>query len=112
MAQFIIEDLDSEVIERLKVLAQRNGRSLQAELKHILETAASSTLSKEEIILKKAEKMRQQITNHAASKGIEIKPIEKKSDANEVIQGFRELRNKIPLDGMSIREMREEGRRF
>lgn len=112
MAQFLIEDLDSEVIERLQVLAQKNGRSLQAELKHILEKAASSSLSKDEIILKKTEKMRQQIINHAAYKGIEIKPIEKKSDANEIIQGFRELRNKIPLDGMSIREMREEGRRF
>lgn len=40
MTQMIVEDLDPAVIERLELLAKENGRSLQAELKHILETAA------------------------------------------------------------------------
>ena len=31
MAQVIIEDLDSEVIEKLQVLAEKNARSLQVE---------------------------------------------------------------------------------
>lgn len=39
MAQVIIEDLDPLVIEKLEVLAQEHGRSLQAELKHIIEAA-------------------------------------------------------------------------
>ncbi|MFB2877201.1 FitA-like ribbon-helix-helix domain-containing protein [Floridanema aerugineum] len=110
MAQVIIEDLDSEVIEKLQMLAQRNGRSLQAELKHILETAASSTLSKEEIILKKAEKMRQQIAYHAGQDISELPPI----DREKALQKLAELKEikKISSTGMSIREMREEGRRF
>lgn len=44
MSQRIVEDLDPAVIERLELLAKENGRSLQAELKHILETAAQSKI--------------------------------------------------------------------
>lgn len=110
MAQFIIEDLDSEVIEKLNLLAQKNGRSLQAELKYILEKAASSSLSKDEIILKKAEKMRQQIAHHAGQDISELSPINRE----KALQKLAELKEikKISSTGMSIREMREEGRRF
>jgi hypothetical protein len=38
MTQMILEDLDPAVIERLELLAKEHGRSLQAELKHIIET--------------------------------------------------------------------------
>ncbi|OGI67475.1 MAG: hypothetical protein A2W18_01785 [Candidatus Muproteobacteria bacterium RBG_16_60_9] len=47
MAQVLVRDLDDKVVERLKVRAQRRGRSLQVELKTILEQAASSDLDLE-----------------------------------------------------------------
>lgn len=40
MSQVIIEDLDPTIVERLKVRAQQQGRTLVAELKAILEAAA------------------------------------------------------------------------
>ena len=42
MAQIIVEDLDPVVIEKLEALAKEHGRSLQAELKYILEGAAQA----------------------------------------------------------------------
>jgi plasmid stability protein len=41
MASVLVRDLDPAVVERLKVRAQENHRSLQKELKAILETAAA-----------------------------------------------------------------------
>lgn len=40
MAQVLVRDLDTEVLERLKNRAHLHGRSLQGELKAILEAAA------------------------------------------------------------------------
>ncbi len=40
MSQLVIENLDHIVIEKLKILAQHQGRTLEAELKAILEAAA------------------------------------------------------------------------
>lgn len=40
MAQIIVENLDPDVIEKLEALAKKNGRSLQEELKYILQQAA------------------------------------------------------------------------
>jgi plasmid stability protein len=40
MAQVLIRELDEDVVARLKERAQRNGRSLEAELRGILEQAA------------------------------------------------------------------------
>jgi plasmid stability protein len=40
MAQILVRDLDPEVVERLKNRAKRDGRSLQAEVKLVLEQAA------------------------------------------------------------------------
>ena len=40
MGQVLVRDLDPEVIEHLKQRARRNNRSLQAELRAILEQAA------------------------------------------------------------------------
>jgi plasmid stability protein len=41
MASVLVRDLDPAVVERLKVRAEENRRSLQKELKAILETAAA-----------------------------------------------------------------------
>lgn len=40
MAQILVRDLDEEVVDRLKARARGQGRSLQAEVKSILEQAA------------------------------------------------------------------------
>lgn len=41
MARVLVRDLDPAVVERLKARAQDHGRSLQKELKAILEEAAA-----------------------------------------------------------------------
>jgi plasmid stability protein len=40
MAQVLVRQLDDKVVERLKCRAKENGRSLQSEVKTILEEAA------------------------------------------------------------------------
>ena len=45
MAQVLVRDLDSVVVERLKVRARQHGRSLQGEAKAILEAAAPISMS-------------------------------------------------------------------
>ena len=41
MAQILVRDLDKDVVERLKKRAKEEGRSLQSEVKLILEQAAA-----------------------------------------------------------------------
>ena len=43
MAQILVRDLDTVLVRRLKTRARRDGRSLQAEVKTILEQAARET---------------------------------------------------------------------
>ncbi len=46
MAQILVRDLDAKTVERLKKHARENGRSLQSEVKKILEDSSSKmTLS-------------------------------------------------------------------
>jgi plasmid stability protein len=40
MAQVLVRDLKADVVARLKARAKRNGRSLQTELKEILQAAS------------------------------------------------------------------------
>ncbi|MEH2451836.1 FitA-like ribbon-helix-helix domain-containing protein [Nostoc sp.] len=42
MAQILVEDLDPIILEKLETLAKQHGRSLQEELKHILQQAAET----------------------------------------------------------------------
>lgn len=42
MPQLLIRDLDAGTVERLKLRAQRHGRSLQGEVKAILEARQPS----------------------------------------------------------------------
>lgn len=46
MTDFLIRDIEPDVLERLKARAAKNSRSLQAEIKHTLKQAVK--LSKEE----------------------------------------------------------------
>ena len=45
MSQLLVRDLDTETVERLKLRAQRHGRSLQGEVKVILQAAATFSMS-------------------------------------------------------------------
>jgi plasmid stability protein len=45
MAQVLVRDLDNVVVERLKIRARQHGRSLQGEVKAILEAAAPLSMS-------------------------------------------------------------------
>jgi antitoxin FitA len=44
VSQVLVRDLDQPILERLKARARRHGRSLQAELKEILEAASEADL--------------------------------------------------------------------
>jgi len=43
MAQFIVRDLEEEVKVRLKRLAERHGRSMEEEIRHILRNATKDS---------------------------------------------------------------------
>ena len=45
MAQLLVRDLDSGTVDRLKLRAQRHGRSLQGEVKAILQAAATFSMT-------------------------------------------------------------------
>lgn len=45
MTQVVLEDLDPIVIEKLQVLAQRHNRSLEEEVKAILEQVAEAEIT-------------------------------------------------------------------
>ena len=45
MPQLLVRDLDIGTVERLKQRAQRHGRSLQGEVKAILQAAATFSMS-------------------------------------------------------------------
>ncbi|MDE0149912.1 MAG: hypothetical protein F4092_08040 [Rhodospirillaceae bacterium] len=47
MATLTIRNLDDKTVERLKHQARQNGRSLQAEVRHILNNAAQTLTKKE-----------------------------------------------------------------
>jgi plasmid stability protein len=106
MVNFFVEDLDSGIMERLQARAQQHGRSLQAEVKAILqqviEKEPKSNLSTDAIIKQKSALMLQQIESHAQKMNKQI----------DTQKGLKELRKDISLGGLSIREAREEGRRY
>lgn len=48
MAQILVRDLDAETVEQLKALAEKNKRSLEAEVRLILEDVAKREARREE----------------------------------------------------------------
>ena len=64
-----IRDLSQAVLEKLKARARRNDRSLQAELKSILEEAASSDWSGTRAL---AAKLRKSLARRAHSDSAEL----------------------------------------
>jgi plasmid stability protein len=69
MAQVLVRDLDSELIERLKSQARRHGRSLQGEVKAILESAASYSMMEARHI---AEQWRQRLAGQMVSDSADL----------------------------------------
>jgi plasmid stability protein len=50
MAQLLIEDIDPVLISKLENLARHNHRSLQEELKHILEHATQTVVNQTQTV--------------------------------------------------------------
>jgi len=48
--QLLVRDLDADTVERLKLRAQRHGRSLQGEVKAILQAAATFSMSEADAV--------------------------------------------------------------
>ncbi|MBW4631543.1 MAG: hypothetical protein KME30_06470 [Iphinoe sp. HA4291-MV1] len=42
MAQILVENIDPAILEKIEILAKQHGRSLQEELKYILQQAAEN----------------------------------------------------------------------
>jgi len=64
MPNVLLRDLDPGVIEKLKARARKHGRSLQAELKHILEQAARTNTDTARAL---AARIRQRLAGRAYS---------------------------------------------
>jgi plasmid stability protein len=64
MAQVLVRDLDPETLEHLKSRAKLHGRSLQGELKVILESAAVLSMSEAR---QTSERWRQRLAGRVAS---------------------------------------------
>jgi plasmid stability protein len=67
--QVLIRDLDVAVLDKLKARAQRHGRSLQAELKIILQQAAAMNAAEARLV---AQRIRGRLANrsHSDSAGL------------------------------------------
>jgi antitoxin FitA len=58
MAQIIVRNLDDSVVERLKARARDNDRSLEAEVRHILEQLAKVDNSRaQSIVMERRKKL-------------------------------------------------------
>ena len=57
MAQILVRDLDPAIVEVLKTRAKQNGRSLEAELRLILQEVAKPNLEKVKETMNKLQKM-------------------------------------------------------
>ncbi|WP_255427028.1 hypothetical protein [Sphaerospermopsis sp. LEGE 00249] len=123
MTKIILEDLDPMIIETLKTRAEKHGNSLQAEIKTILQQVIQAEAEKiksseDEIIQQKSVLMLQQIENHARLNGKEINSfsnvatIINEPELLEIKNQLKELKQEMSLGELSIREAREEGRRY
>lgn len=57
MAQVLIRDLKNEVVDKLKERAKSRGRSLEAELRQILQAAAETGWAKPALTVEKVQQM-------------------------------------------------------
>lgn len=58
MAQIIVRNLNDAVVERLKAQAKDNNRSLEAEVRHVLEQSARMDMAQaREIVMERRKKL-------------------------------------------------------
>ena len=69
MAQVLVRNLEKTVVERLKRRAQRQGRSLQAELHDILERAARTDITDAR---RAAERIRRKLADREHTDSVEL----------------------------------------
>lgn len=69
MAQVLVRDLNKTVIDRLKARAQQHGRSLQVELKTILEQATQTNAI---VAHKIAARLRKKLAGRAHTDGAKL----------------------------------------
>jgi plasmid stability protein len=69
MAQVLIRDLKADVVARLKARAKRHGRSLQTELKEILESASRQRPINAKAV---ADRIRRQLAGRAHSDSVDL----------------------------------------
>ncbi len=69
MAQVLVRNLDKATVERLKGRAKRHGRSLQAELQHILERAARTDITDAR---RAAERIRRKLADRDHTDSVEL----------------------------------------
>ena len=69
MAQVLVRDLKADVVARLKARAKRHGRSLQAELKEILEIASRHSAVEARAV---AARIRRQLAGRPHSDSVEL----------------------------------------
>ena len=75
MTQVILENLDPNIIEKLKVRAQQHGRSLEAELKAILTQAAQIEVTDTDATAQaweKIDRVRAKYTGRTFSDSVEL----------------------------------------
>ncbi|NJR61128.1 MAG: hypothetical protein HC769_21235 [Cyanobacteria bacterium CRU_2_1] len=118
MAEIIIQDIDPSVLQQLETLAKSHGRSLQVEIKHILEFVAQGQiclpLEEFEVAYQKALQMQKQLETYRREP-ISFENRQMNSSLNPVVvmEQLKSLKQTIPsFQGLSIREAIEEGRRF
>jgi plasmid stability protein len=122
MTQIILEDLDPAIAQKLETLAQQHGRTLQEEAKILLTEAVVAVtkpkLTEEETIERGILLMRKQMREHAQKMGQPVEPERPITDADraqirKTLEQLKQLKQLgISLGGLSIREAREEGRRY
>ena len=69
MAQVLVRELRADVVARLKARAKRNGRSLQTELKEILQTASRQNVVDARAL---ADRIRRQLAGRRHSDSVDL----------------------------------------
>ena len=129
MTQITWRNVDRQVVERLKLRAQRNGRSLDEEIKVILEEVAAAEVVNVDTLhqIQQAdnqERLRQAQAKYlpdlearsfeiASTQG--LRPLHQPTDSPnvlDVVEVFQQLRQAIHWNNAPIRDLIDEGRRF
>ncbi len=117
MTTIILSDLPIETLAKLETQAQAHGRSLQEEIRHILETVVAQSTSAPqtmEAIRVQATCLQQQLHHHAQLTASQPQPSpEQPLNLVATLETLRLLKQTISsLGELTIRQAIEEGRQF